>query len=211
MSSTRRKNMVPSRRRRDDDDDEEGSVTADIGDDSLSEGSVISPGDDDADVEGSEISDRETAREMEPGSPVLQTNGQTAGSKQSATDPITPGMNGVFKASADTEAMMNGLKISEDTTTGEEINFEDTAADARLSSPKPVQVQLVAPKHETPAERSRREHQEYLKQRDENPAFVPNRGGFFLHDNRSTAAGMNGLRSFPKGRGRGAFNGMQSA
>lgn len=211
LASFRRKQAVPSRRRRDDEDDEEGSVAADIDDDSLSEGSAISPGDDDADVEGSEASDREPEGDPEPVMRVSQTNGHTGSSKHSTNSQIESTTKGVFKASVDTEAMMNGLKIAEDTKADEEISFDEMVLDTNSTALRPVQEQQPVTRHETPAERSRREHQEYLKQRDANPAFVPNRGGFFLHDNRSTTTGMNGVRPFPRGRGRGTFNGMQSS
>ena len=50
--------------------------------------------------------------------------------------------------------------------------------------------------------KARREHEEYKRKRDGDPAFVPNRGGFFMHDHRSVAAGQNGFRPFGRGRGR---------
>ncbi|TGZ78842.1 hypothetical protein EX30DRAFT_383336 [Ascodesmis nigricans] len=59
------------------------------------------------------------------------------------------------------------------------------------------------PQQETPFERRRREHEEYKKRRAEDPAFVPNRGRFFMHDHRE-GSGSNGFRPFgPGGRGRG--------
>ena len=215
MPSVRHKNIVPSRRRRDDDDDEEGSVAADVEDDSLSEGSPTSNGDDDADVEGSEASEQEITRESDVLPTGVSTNGVGVATDQSklleAKDRHSePSSNGVFKNSADTNAMLNGLKTASDADAVEEIQFEDTAADMPTSLLKPVQAPSEGARQETPAERNRREHQEYLKKRDENPAFVPNRGGFFLHDNRSAAPGMNGVRPFARGRGRGAFIGVHS-
>jgi hypothetical protein len=216
MPSIRHKNIVPSRRRRDDEDDEEGSVVADVEDDSLSEGSPISTGDDDADVEGSEASEQDIYREPDEIPAVVSTNGVAAPANESnrgqAKD-VQPkrSLNGVFKNSADTNAMLNGLKISDDAGAVEEIHFEDTAEDMPTSLLKPVQASSEAVRQETLAERNRREHQEYLKKRDENPAFVPNRGGFFLHDNRSAAGGVNGVRPFARGRGRGSFGGTHSS
>jgi hypothetical protein len=55
---------------------------------------------------------------------------------------------------------------------------------------------------ETLAERRRREHEEYKKKRDSDPAFIPNRGAFFMHDHRH-APGPNGFRPAGRGRGRG--------
>jgi len=46
-------------------------------------------------------------------------------------------------------------------------------------------------RRETFAERKRREHEEYKKNRDSKPAFIPNRGAFFMHDQRSAFLGQN--------------------
>ena len=75
---------------------------------------------------------------------------------------------------ADTEAMMNGLNLQ--ATEGESINFDD----ATKTGPR------------------RSEHEEYKRKRDGDPAFVPNRGGFFMHDQRE----QNGFRGRGRGRGR---------
>ncbi|KAF4979041.1 hypothetical protein F66182_17310, partial [Fusarium sp. NRRL 66182] len=63
----------------------------------------------------------------------------------------------------------------------EEIAFDSMGKVERTPSAPPTES-----RRETFAERKRREHEEYIKARDENPAFVPTRGGFFLHDKRST-------------------------
>lgn len=191
-------------------------MVADVEDDSLSEGSPISTGDDDADVEGSEASEQDICREPDEIPTVVSTNGVAVPANEpnrgQAKD-VQPkrSLNGVFKNSADTNAMLNGLKISDDAGAVEEIHFEDTAEDVPTSPLKPVQAPSEIVRQETLAERNRREHQEYLKKRDENPAFVPNRGGFFLHDNRSVAGGVNGVRPLARGRGRGSLGGMHSS
>lgn len=195
-----RKNLIKSRRRVDDDGEEEGSVAAGE-EDSLSEGSVISDADD-ADAEGSDGSD--------PGSPVTKNSeanpvanghpGETQEPSQPSTsDPAKPPLSTM---TGDTEAMMNGLNIS-GKEVGEDVQFDDLA-----NQP----VEQIAQNHlpqentqptDTLGERRRREHEEYKKKRDADPAFVPNRGGFFMHDHRSAAPGQNGFRPFGRGRGRG--------
>src|SRR5437762_88543 len=114
MPSIRHKNLVPSRRRRDDDEDEESSLAPDIEEDSLSEGSPVSNGEDDADVEGSETSEQETYRESDVVPTVLSRNGIAGPADQKDRDAkheqSKPSLNGVFKNSADTNAMLNGLK-----------------------------------------------------------------------------------------------------
>jgi hypothetical protein len=81
----------------------------------------------------------------------------------------------------------------------EEVHFDDPPPTVKDTVGDPVPK---APRNESMAQRARREHQEYIKQRDANPAFVPTRGGFFLHDDRSaTSHSLNG-RQFVRGRGR---------
>ena len=191
-------------------------MAADVEDDSLSEVSPTSNGDDDADVEGSEISGQETCQEPGVLPTVVSTNGVSIAKDLSKhargnDERSKASLNGVFKNSADTNAMLNGLKVAGDVDAVEEMEFEDAAANISTSSLKPVQAPSEETRQETLAERNRREHQEYLKKRDENPAFVPTRGGFFLHDNRSAAPGTNGVRPFARGRGRGSFAGMHSS
>lgn len=192
-----RKPLIKSRRRVTDEGEEEGSVTAGAEEDSLSEGSVVSDGDDDADGEGSDGS--------EAGSPVTKdseaipvTNGHSQPASNNTNKTPLPVVAG------DTAIMMNGLKIGDDTE-GEVIHFEDFV-EAPVQSNQEAASGLQAQGASSltnPGERLRREHEEYKKRRDADPAFVPNRGGFFMHDHRSAAPGQNGFRPFGRGRGRG--------
>jgi hypothetical protein len=191
-------------------------MAADIEEDSLSEGSPISNGDDDADVEGSEASERETSQDPEVVTTSGSPNGAAVGTAESRNGhaielPSKPNLNGVLRTAADTDAMLNGLKISGDVDTVEETNFEESMEDVSTSHLTPVKAPSEMARQETLAERSRREHQEYLKKRNEDPAFVPNRGGFFLHDNRASAVGVNGVRPFARGRGKGSFANIHSS
>lgn len=215
MVAPRTKRLAASRRRVDDEgEDEEGSVAAGMEDDSMSETSVISDADEDADAEGSEVSD----------SDVRQNTGASAkpivnGQKKAALDerqpantaPKTPSFAAM---TSDTVAMMNGLRIDENTEEAEEIHFDDltSASQAHANGPVPTQIAAIIPPTSNVAEKRRQEHEEYKRRRDADPAFVPNRGGFFMHDHRSMAPGQNGFRPFGKGRGRGrgAFGGPSS-
>lgn len=52
--------------------------------------------------------------------------------------------------------------------------------------------------------RCRNQDDEYKRRRDQDPAFVPNRGAFFMHDSRQSGGPPgNTVRSFGRGRGRG--------
>ena len=201
---------MSSRRRRDDDGEDEVSVTGDIEDDSQSDISAISHVDEDADIELSEASAEEES--------ISPDNAQDDGSKDLTVTQIeqaqlkTASTHGAFKNSADTEAMLNGLKTTESIDSAKELQFDElgnerAAVTAASSNTRPQETT----RQESFAERNKREHQEYLKQRDANPAFVPNRGGFFLHDNRTLPAGPSNLRYPNRGRGKGGpFNGAQA-
>ncbi|KAF8420827.1 CASC3/Barentsz eIF4AIII binding-domain-containing protein [Tirmania nivea] len=138
---------------------------------------------------------------------------QTNESSRSFLKPSGPG-------TADTDFMLNGLKIYEQVAVEEGVDFDDEEALPEKISPaasasiKPVvlsrpseKAQQEPARHETPFERRRREHEEYKKKRDADPAFVPNRGAFFMHDHRHQGGGSNGFKPFGRG-GRGGRGGM---
>lgn len=189
----------------DEGEEEEGSVGAAAEDDSLSEGSIISDADDDADGEGSDgsdtaPSDRRDFKQKNGFKPSLEVQKDSGhgGSALSAK----PSFNAVM---SDTDAMMNGLKFSGDVDEGEEIRFEDIGKESKATSyeAQPSREPSAVTPSSSLGERRRREHEEYKKKRDADPTFVPNRGGFFMHDHRSAAPGQNGFRPFGRGRGRG--------
>jgi hypothetical protein len=214
MAPHRRRNLVASRRRVDDEgEDEEGSLVGDVDDDSLSEGSVITNPEDDADGEGSGTSEDEALSPKEP----IKVNGHTNGlaTESKGSESVKPAMSakGAFPVAAtDTDAMMNGLRIDDQESTTA-IEFDDMTADmdtaATTSKAKSPTPPAEDGRQETLGERRRREHEEYKKKRDTDPAFVPNRGGFFMHDSRSAESGSNGFRPPIRGRvkGRGGFIG----
>lgn len=189
----------------DEGDEEEGSLAGEVDDDSLSEGSAISNADDDADAEGSDVSEDDGLASPADSRRNGHVNGHAKEAKKVQSEPAEPKAKGISTATTDTEAMMNGIKIPEAASGVSEIHFDDMGEGLDDSAPAASATQPKGQTRETPAERKRREHEEYLKERDQNPAFVPTRGGFFLHDNRSAAPGANGYRlsnrGKPKGRG----------
>lgn len=186
MAPARRHKIGASRRRREDEGEDEGSTMGHVeeDDDSMSDGSLPSHlgDDDDADAEGSDASEDER--------PVTQHSNATengharagrAGKKNDSGEKLDVTFKPTLTATvSDTGVMMNGLKISAGQEV-EEIEFDSMGKIERTPSAPPTES-----RRETFAERKRREHEEYIKARDENPAFVPTRGGFFLHDKRST-------------------------
>ncbi|GAM43631.1 hypothetical protein TCE0_060r18595 [Talaromyces pinophilus] len=189
MAPARRHRIGASRRRREDEGEDEGSTAGHVeeDDDSMSDGSLPSHlgDDDDADGEGSDVSEDESSV-TQHGSTTK--NGHARAGRGPKGDDSGEKLDVPFKPTltatvSDTEAMMNGLKISAGQEV-EEIEFDSMGKEDKIG--RTPSAPPTESRRETFAERKRREHEEYIKARDENPAFVPTRGGFFLHDKRST-------------------------
>lgn len=214
------KSLVGRRRRADEEgEDEEGPVMVE---DSQSEGSVLTDVDDDemdaSSLGGDAGATEGGAEETEAAANGAKTAGKKArkGKRKSAKkvgrDQAQDGASqtqtsSTFKAMADTEAMMNGLKIEEQPAQ-DMVDFEDAGHNvSNVVASAPQGAVIVSGNGETPVERQRREHDEYKRKRDADPAFIPNRGGFFMHDTRSSygqgAAPVRGVWN-ARGRGRGA-------
>lgn len=208
------RSLVSRRRRADEEGEDDESVT--MVEDSQSEGSILSE-DTDAD-DASELSDRENTELAAPGptpadSEMAAVNGTStakktrkAKSKKKATRAVkespasetTMESRPHFKAVADTEATMNGIEISSDASQ-EPVDFESMAEHGGSSQKAEVVLGAAADNSPaTPAERQRREHEDYRKKRDADPTFIPNRGNFFMHDSR---AAPNARGFGPRGRG----------
>ena len=206
MGAPRRKPLIRSRKRVEDEGEEEEGVSAPaLEEDSMSEGSVISYADDDADGEGSDDSEPEPPTQEE-----VMSNGH--GEKPSVTgmqSSTNLPNSSLMPATGDTQAMMNGLNIS-DSAEVEDVHFDEMTEQPDTKAP--VQEAPLQPQ-DSAGDKRRREHEEYRKKRNTDPAFVPNRGGFFMHDHRSSAPGQNGFRPFARGgtRGRGGFRGPVAA
>lgn len=216
MVAPRRKRLAASRRRVDEEgEDEEGSVAAGVEDDSMSETSAISDADEDADAEGSEISDVDTRHPSDIPAKATSNGRTKVASEERQPANATSNTSSFAAMTSDTAAMMNGLNLAENTEEAEEIHFDDLTnlSQTQATASAPPQVATAIPPSSNVAERRRQEHEQYRKRRDADPAFVPNRGGFFMHDHRSIAPGQNGFRPFGRGRGRGhgPFGGPLSA
>ena len=181
-------------------------MVTELADDSQSDVSVTSDVDEDADADNSDLSDADSGIAPTEGKPKRKTNGTRKAksapvvSNRQPSPPIARS-DATFTALKDTEAMMNGLSLAETATGAEEVDFE--TGEPTDSAPA---VGLPAGRPETLGDRRRREHEEYKKKRDSDPAFIPNRGAFFMHDSRS-APGQNGFRPIG-GRGRGRGGGV---
>ena len=190
-------------------------------DDSQSEGSGLSEPVDDEEGDGSSLGDAGGAQRGSGDAAQEEPEAAASGSRQKkarkprkkaskkskeSTETPQPQPQTSFKATTDTDAMMNGLKISDQDEAQEEtIHFESAGQNgSATAAPTATNGHNV-----TPAERQRREHEDYKKKRDSDPAFIPNRGNFFMHDTRGQP---NGQAPPPrgvwqaKGRGRGGAN-----
>lgn len=198
MGHRQRKGLAASRRRVEDEGDEEGALEIGDIDDDSSEGSLLSVEDDTH--EGDEVSPLGAVSTDSADIPRTNGSRKEIASNGSADSPQKSRTNG----SSDMDMMLNGLKISDQNGSAEEVQYEDLREDEEIQSPAVVNsnAQMDRPQ-ELPHERRRREHEEYKKKRDADPAFVPNRGAFFMHDHRHSGPAANGFRPFGRGRGRG--------
>lgn len=155
-----------------------------------------------------------------------KTNGTTSKTKPPAVSTPNRTTKTPFKPTGpgrlDTEFMLNGIQV-DDAALEEAVDFDDIDGEGEVlekkpqKEPEPTEPSVTEdqppeePKqqvrHETLFERRRREHEEYKQKRDADPAFVPNRGAFFMHDSRHHGAGGNGFKPFGRG-GRGGRGGM---
>lgn len=208
MGHRYRKDLAAIRRRVEDEGDEEGGPdTGDLDDESLSEGSIT---DEDDAQEGDEVSTLGGPAPTESAE-LLRANGnsqrQMKDTKAKATNGVSENPKKPLKnGTSDMDMMLNGLKISDQNGDVEGLRYDDLREDEEILEPSPAVVKSTAQMdlpQEPPFERRRREHEEYKKKRDADPAFVPNRGAFFMHDHRHSGPAANGFRPFGRARGRG--------
>lgn len=197
-----RRQIGASRRRRRDEGEDEGSTDGLLEDDSLSETSIVSnQDDDDADGEGSDVSDDET-----PGSPKVDpknnlSNGRASEAKEVQLEQKSgsPGKPLFTSILSDTEAMLNGMKISGGASRVAEIQFGDMKEERDTEVARTPSAPPTEPRAGSFADRRRRE-QEQNKERGESRATSTS--GVFSHGKRSTESSTNGYRPFNKSKSR---------
>ena len=202
MAAPRRRKMIGRRRRIEDEGDDEVAPDAlDLDADSLTDGSIITD-----DHDGAGDSDTSNADEASPTSPGMRksANGHGKGSiRRKPNDQPEPDKKPV----SDSHIMLHGLVNTDHPAPVQEMTFDEvTAVSPVKSQTGPVIVSSASasrPQTATLADRRRQEHEDYRRKRDEDPAFVPNRGSFFMHDHRHAGPAANGFRPFGRGRGRG--------
>lgn len=199
MAAPRRRKIGHRRRVEDEGEDEGGPETLDLDDDSMTDGSIATE-DHDAD----EDSDTSNIDEVSPTSPDARksANGAAKPASRPSSKRKTEPEN---KKVSDTEAMLHGLALTDAPVPAAELEFDEVASAPVKQSSGPVVVSSSSANRQ-PSEpgdnRRRQEHDDYRRKRDEDPAFVPNRGAFFMHDHRHAGPAANGFRPFGRGRGR---------
>lgn len=216
MAATRKRNLLSSRRRVHEEGEEDDGIV-DLGDDSQSEASALTDAEDNADTYGSDLSEIDS-REVQPSTQAIDESRAVEAIDEGGSDHGTeswtaqdalasPPTKPAFIPTADTNAMMNGLKPDHGSEEEEAIHFEDSMNQETTHSKKTESLtapETVSPaKRESLAQRRTREHEEYKKRRDSDPAFVPTRGGFFMHDHRNDGFGQAAFGSLGRGRGKG--------
>ena len=205
MATTRRRKIGHRRRVEDEGEDDAGPEALDMDDDSLTDGSLATD-----DQDGDEDSDTSNIDEASPTSPNLKksTNGTAKAAPHHSSKRKTEGES---KAASDTAMMLHGLTITDNPApVPDELHFDEVAPAPAKSPSAPVVVSSAAAARQRPEpgeNRRRQEHEDYRRRRDEDPAFVPNRGSFFMHDHRHPGPAANGFRPFGRGRGRGGRGG----
>jgi hypothetical protein len=217
-AAPRRRRVIGHRRRIEDEgEDEAGNEGLDLEDDSMSDGSLGSDDDDPAND-----SDTSNVDETSPTSPVAQKgsgDGTVKSGNRRVQEVAAPAEESTASkpsagTTSDTDFMMNGLSIADKADNEGAIDFEeDRVSPTKDSAPVIVSSASASQPQESMVDRRRREHEEYRRKREEDPAFVPNRGAFFMHDHRHSGPAGNGFRPFgrPGRGGRGGRGGFAGA
>ncbi|KAM5437003.1 hypothetical protein MferCBS31731_005658 [Microsporum ferrugineum] len=207
---------IGASRRTVDDEGEEDSFPATVEDDSLSEATVSSQSHDEDDGDEVDRGDGHGEITETEGEKAVLESGRSVRTDREGRARTARGRgnlkeggggegNGLFNArTAETDAMMNGSKeTAGPVQEADEIHFD------RLADPWPSSGggdggnNGAGSQRESFTERKRREHGEYIQKRNSDPSFVPTRGGFFLHDNRSGNGNGSGRGKQMKGKPHG--------
>ncbi|PFH59176.1 hypothetical protein XA68_12737 [Ophiocordyceps unilateralis] len=207
VAAVPRRRRIGRRRRVEDEGEDDGRTEPlDVDDESLTDGSLLTDDDDAA-----EDSDTSNIDEASPTSPGARKSAN--GAPKRARPHPRPSA-----AAADTDMMLHGLSMTDRSGPAQDMHFDDVVVSPPKSPSAPVVVSSASARRQPPpppppppgisqGDRRRQEHDDYKRRRDVDPAFVPNRGSFFMHDHRHAGPASNGFRPFGRGRGRGGGRG----
>lgn len=200
----RRRNLISHRRRVEDEVDDNGHTNGhEVDDDSLTDGTI---GTDDRDA-GAD-SDTSNVDEASP----------TSGAAQHTSNGSAKHSNNRRSRQKPAPAAASMLVPMPDKPSDGQKQLEPTPAEANDGVPSPPRSpsapvivsssSAMNPVAHDANARRRNENDDYKRRRDQDPAFVPNRGAFFMHDSRQAAVPPgSALRPFGRGRGRGGRGG----
>ncbi|KAL3953182.1 hypothetical protein ACCO45_013125 [Purpureocillium lilacinum] len=200
MAAPRRRRIGHRRRVEDEGDDDARTDALDLDDESLSDGSLLTD-----DIDAGEDSDTSNIDEASPTSPDAKKSANGAPKTASRQPAGQDAQQASSNAVSDTDAMLHGLSIADKPAPAQAMHFDDVVVSPPKSPSAPIIVSSASAPRPQPAsqvDRRRQEHEDYKRRRDEDPAFVPNRGSFFMHDHRHAGPAANGFRPFGRGRGR---------
>jgi len=181
-------------------------VARDDNSDSQSDSSELSDEDSEAVRAASDVDQSESAttKELSGKSPEEVVTIPVDGTLDTELQPSGAFPKPSFTTTADTDVMMNGLKLSDDPQAGDGIEFAQHGSQATtLENP----VNTSAPTRRLPSvssggdsiqARQRMMGSAMSAQAPNGAPFVPNRGGFFMHEHRNEQP-----RSVAAIRGRG--------
>ncbi|RDA89965.1 hypothetical protein CP533_6673 [Ophiocordyceps camponoti-saundersi (nom. inval.)] len=197
-----RRRRIGRRRRVEDEGDDDGRAEPlDLDEESLTDGSLLTDDDD-----AGEDSDTSNIDEASPTSPAVRKSANGAPKLAPASGPQP------LASASDTDMMLHGLSIADRPGPTQNMHFDDAVVSPSRSPSPPVVVSSSSAVRQPPStsqsDRRRQEHEDYKRRRDVDPAFVPNRGSFFMHDHRHAGPAANGFRPFGRGRARGGRGGI---
>lgn len=202
----RRRKPGPGQRRRLETEVDGRPETIDLDDDSATDGS--------AGLDDHNVAPESDTTNIDDASPTLanpanHSNGAAKrGGKQSSKAGNGPNHK---KSIADTETMLKDLSL--DDKSQPESKSKDSKSSPGKQSSGPMIVSSASAAKNPPGqqtERRRQDQDDYKRRKDQDPAFVPNRGSFFMHDSRHSGHPSNGFRQLGRGgrgRGRGNYGG----
>lgn len=178
MPAHKRRGPIPRRRRHDDDDGEEdASLAGDTHEYASSEGSATTDAEDDGEMS---VVSADDAVHSTPSPIISKQHSKHEASREHQ-----------FKITADTEAMLNGLKLG-DGETVEELDFEDPVHAENLDASPPPSQPAVSHKKLQPVRAGRPASQTVL----------PSRKSYFAAEDRPRHQAYVGQSGY-RGRGRG--------
>lgn len=201
MASDRASRALASRRRRSE-GDEEDHDSIDAADDTQSELSVASDLDGDADASDTSNLDASAPDLHRRGSDSVNGLSTVAGAGFGERRANKKGQPRSLEAPASLgRPSGEGRRRDSSPSAVSDVLVEHSGAAPLPESQMPDSQPGLGRRSLTMADRRRREHEEYKKKRDTDPTFIPNRGGFFMHDAR--IPDQRGFSQFGRGRGRG--------